>query len=90
MRDALTSLLGADDGAWAASMRCAVLLEERSADRIELAADIRAEDAGPAASDALRRALVATLLHGNRPGLVEALDETLLGLRPRPASVLAA
>ena len=40
--------------------------------------------------DALRRALVETLLHGNRPALVETLDETLLGARPRPASVLAA
>jgi len=36
--------------------------------------------------------VVVTLrvLHGNRAGLVETLDETLLGLRPRPASVLAA
>ena len=37
------------------------------------------------ARDAVRRALVETLLHGNRAELVEALDETLLGLRPRPA-----
>ena len=90
VRDALASLLGAEDGAWAASMRCAVLLEEKSTDRIALASKLQAEDAGPAARDALRRALVETLLHGNRPALVDALDETLLGLRPRPASVLAA
>jgi len=28
------------------------------------------------------------LMHGSRTGLAETLDETLLGLRPRPASVL--
>jgi hypothetical protein len=36
----------------------------------------------------VRRALVETLLHGDRAELVTALDETLLGLRPRPTSVL--
>jgi hypothetical protein len=71
-------------------MRCAVLLEESSTDRIGLATELQAEDAGPAACDALRRALVETLLHGNRAGLLDTLDETLLGLRPRPAGVLAA
>jgi hypothetical protein len=30
------------------------------------------------------------VLHGNRAELVRSLDETLLGLRPRPATVLAA
>jgi len=90
VRDALTSLLGAGDGAWAAGMRCAVLLEEASADRVALATQLQDEDVGPAARDALRRALVETLLHGSRVGLVETLDETLLGARPRPASVLAA
>ena len=45
---------------------------------------------GAAARDALRRALVETLLHGNRAELVETLDETLLGLRPRPAIVARA
>jgi hypothetical protein len=29
-------------------------------------------------------------MHGNRIELVRTLDATLLGLRPRPASVLAA
>jgi len=38
--------------------------------------------------DAVRRTLVETLLHGNRDELVLALDDTLLGIRPRPASVL--
>jgi hypothetical protein len=36
----------------------------------------------------VRRTLVETLLHGNRDELVLALDDTLLGIRPRPASVL--
>jgi hypothetical protein len=90
VRDALTALLGAGGGPWAAAMRCAVLLEESSTERALLAAELLAEDAGPAARDALRRALVETLLHGNRAGLLDTLDETLLGLRPRPVTVLAA
>jgi hypothetical protein len=40
------------------------------------------------ARDAVRRSLVEILLHGNRCELVEALDETMLGLRARPASFL--
>ena len=40
------------------------------------------------ARDAVRRTLVETLLHGDRTQLVVALDDTLLGLRPRPSSVL--
>jgi hypothetical protein len=90
IRDALAALLGMGDGHWAAAMRAAVLLEDKSSDRIGLVMELRADDAGPAVREALRRALVETLLHGNRVGLVETLDETLLGLRPRPASVLAA
>jgi hypothetical protein len=50
--------------------------------------ELRAERLGANARDAVRRSLVETLVHGNRPELVRALDETLLGLRPRPASVL--
>jgi hypothetical protein len=71
-------------------MRTAVLLEEKTKDRMGLLHDLRVDRAGSAARDALRRALVETLLHGNRRALVETLDETLLGLRPRPASALAA
>ena len=48
------------------------------------------ERAGLAAADALRRALVEVLAHGERPRLVEALDESLLGIRPRPAGYFAA
>jgi hypothetical protein len=90
VRDALDSLLGSGDGTWAATMRAAVLLEENIKERAALAASLRGERAGSAARDALRRALVETLLHGSRPGLVATLDETLLGVRPRPATVLAA
>ena len=90
LRDALTALLGGGDGAWAAAVRAAVLLGEKTKERAELLEALRAEQAGRAAHDAVRRALVETLMHGNRVGLVRTLDETLLGLRPRPASVLAA
>jgi hypothetical protein len=90
VRDALTALLGSGDGAWAASMRAAVLLREKTADRHELLQALRADRPGSAARDAVRRALVETLMHGSRVELVLALDETLLGLRPRPATVLAA
>jgi hypothetical protein len=88
--DALTSLLGAGDGSWAAALRASVLLGDETAARADLFADLRAERAGKAARDAVRRALVEVLLHGDRAALLRALDETLLGLRPRPAKALAA
>jgi len=88
VRDGLTCLLGCDEGAWAASMRAAVLLGEKGPERGELVNALRTERLGRDARDAVRRALVETLLHGNRAELVGALDETLLGLRPRPSSVL--
>lgn len=88
VREGLVCLLGGDGGAWAATMRAAVLLTEKGRDREELLAVLRAEQLGRDARDAVRRALVETLLHGNRDELVLALDDTLLGIRPRPASVL--
>jgi hypothetical protein len=90
VHDALDALLGGGDGPWAAALRAAVLLGEKGKARAELLETLRAERAGQRARDAVRRALVETLLHGDREGLVHALDETLLGLRPRPATVLAA
>jgi hypothetical protein len=90
VRDALTALLGGGDGAWAAVMRAAVLLGENSKDRAELLEELRAEQPGRCARDAVRRVVVETLLYGSRAQLVITLDETLLGLRPRPATVLAA
>jgi hypothetical protein len=90
MRDALNALFGAGDGVWAASIRAAVLLGDKTTERAELLAQLRAEHVGSVARDAVRRMLVETLLHGNRLELVRTLDDTLLGLRPRPATSLAA
>ena len=90
VHDALTALFGGEDGAWAAAMRAAVLLCESTKARAGLLEELRAEHAGRGARDGLRRALVETLLYGNRAELIHSLDETLLGLRPRPATALAA
>lgn len=84
VREALTCLLGADGGAWGASMRAAVLLCERAAERADLAGALREERMGRDARDAVRRALVETLLHGNRLALGATLDDALLGVAPRP------
>ena len=88
VREALACLLGADGGTWAASLRAAVLLAEKGAERGEVLAGLRAEQLDRAARDSVRRVLVEALLHGSRAELVAAVDETLLGLRPRPSSVL--
>jgi hypothetical protein len=69
-------------------MRAAVLLEDKTRERSALLDALRAERFDRDARDAVRRSLVETLLHGNRADLVVALDDTLLGLRPRPQSVL--
>jgi hypothetical protein len=94
LREALTALLGGADGLWAATVRAALLLGETSRERAELVERLRAlgggEPATPATADAVRRALVETLLHGDRPALVVALDESLLGIRARPTGFLAA
>jgi hypothetical protein len=88
VRESLGCLLGGDGGTWAAAMRTAVLLREKTRERSDLLEGLRAERLGRDARDAVRSALVETLLHGNRAELVVALDDTLLGLRPRPSSVL--
>jgi hypothetical protein len=88
VRESLTCLLGGDGGAWAAAMRTAVLLGDKTRERSEMLDALRAERLGSDARDAVRRTLVETLLHGDRTQLVVALDDTLLGLRPRPSSVL--
>jgi hypothetical protein len=97
LREALDSLLGCDEGPWAAAMRASVLLGETARERAELLTAFRAlldgDGPGARAEDAVRRALVETLLHDSREQLVDALDEALLGLRPRPqltAAVLVA
>ena len=88
VREALSCLFGGTGGSWAASMRASVLLAEKSPDRADLHAALCEERLHRDARDAVRRALVETLLHGDRRGLVAALDETMLGIRPRPSSVL--
>jgi hypothetical protein len=88
VREALGCLLGGDGGAWAAAMRAAVLLADKTQERSDLVASLREDRLDRGARDVARRSLVETLLHGSRPELVVALDETLLGLRPRPQSVL--
>jgi hypothetical protein len=94
LREALTALLGGADGLWAATVRAALLLGETPRERAEqierLRALARGEPATPLTADAVRRALVETLLHGDREALVAALDDSLLGLRARPAGFLAA
>jgi hypothetical protein len=90
VRDALTALFGNDDGWWAAAMRIAVLLGESTQARSDLLEALRADQVRSGVRDALRRALVETLLYGNRPELIKSLDETLLGLRPRPVTAVAA
>jgi hypothetical protein len=88
VREALACLLGGEGGTWAASLRAAVLLAEQAPEREQLLGTLRDEHLGRDARDAVRKVLVETLLHGSRAGLVAAVDDTLIGLRPRPSSVL--
>jgi hypothetical protein len=94
LRESLAALLGGTDGLWAAAMRASVLLGESGRDRAALLQSLRGlvagEGAGRTAEEAVRRSLVEALAHGDRPTLVESLDEALLGLRPRPAGFYAA
>ncbi len=94
LRETLAALLGGADGLWAAAVRAAVLLGETGRDRAELLDRLRAlvagEPAGRGAADAVRKAVVETLAHGDRPALVASLDDALLGVRPRPAGYFAA
>jgi len=94
LREALVLLLGGDDGSWAAAMRAAALLGENAQERAELARALRGlidgEGPGARAEDAVRRALVEALLSDSREALVTALDDALLGLRPRPQVTTAA
>jgi hypothetical protein len=71
-----------------------VLLGETGRERAEqlerLRGLARGEQAGRSAADAVRKAVVETLAHGDRAGLVASLDDALLGVRPRPAGYFAA
>jgi hypothetical protein len=94
LREAIMALLGGSDGLWAAAVRAAVLLGESGSDRAQelerLRALTRGEPAGHAAAEAVRKALVETVAHGDRAALIESLDDALLGVRPRPAGYFAA
>jgi hypothetical protein len=85
LRAALGALLG---DTW--PLRCAVLLEEDGAAREELHGHLVALAGGdassPAAAEAVRKALVATLRSGDRLELVHDLDRELLGLPRRQAA----
>jgi hypothetical protein len=50
----------------------------------------RGERVGTDDGELQRRALVEVLMHDDRVSLVEALDESALGLRPRPTGYFAA
>jgi hypothetical protein len=93
LRTALDSLLGDGDGLWAAALRAAVLLGESGRERAEQHARLQPLVDGhetDEAGDAVRDTLVAALLYGDRAELVGALDESLLGMRPRPGGRLLA
>ncbi|PWU21093.1 MAG: hypothetical protein C5B48_11700 [Candidatus Rokuibacteriota bacterium] len=87
LQGSLLELLGGGDGLWAASARVAVLLGESPRARADLFAELRAGGPGP---DVVRRALVEVLMHGDRAALADELDQSLLGLAPRPQSYLDA
>ena len=94
LRESLTALLGGVDGLWAAAMRAAMLLGETNRDRADLIDGLRrlagGERGGSETTDTMRRAIVEVALNDDRPRLLTALDDALLGLRPRPAGYLAA
>ena len=94
LREALVTLLGGDEGSWAAAMRAAALLGDTPHEREEVLRAARGliDGDGPGArsEDVVRRALVEALLRDSREALIAALDEALLGLRPRPQVTTAA
>jgi hypothetical protein len=94
LRETLSALLGGADGLWAATVRAAVLLGETGRERADelerLRSLARGEPAERAAAEAVRKAVVETLAHGDRAALIESLDEALIGVRPRPTGYFAA
>ena len=68
------TLLGGDEGSWAAAMRAAALLGESARDRAELVLTLRSlvdgDGPGGHAEDAVRRALVESVLADSREALV--------------------
>jgi len=93
LRESLAALLGGADSLWAAAMRATLLVADGGRERTGLVDRLRGlargERPGVQVADDVRRAIVETLLHDDRARLVTALDEALLGLRPRPAGYYA-
>ncbi len=93
LRESLGALLGGADGLWPGAARAALLLGSGTRERSELMAAlrdlVRGHEAEALAADAVRRCLVEVLLHGDRPRLVDWLDDALLGVRPRPTGYFA-
>ena len=79
------ALLAGADGLWAAAVRGAILLGETPRARAELQERL----SGDPDPDVVRRAIVETILHGDRTKLVKTLDESILGLRPAPTRHIA-
>ncbi len=88
VREGLACLLGDDGGRGAAAMRTAVLLGEQTAERADLLG--ACARSGCAATHATRCAGRSSRRSctGAAPSSSRALDGALLGVRPRPASVL--
>jgi hypothetical protein len=82
LRESLAALLGGNDGLWAAAVRGAILLGDTPRARSELQDRLT----GDPDLDVIRRALVEVLLHRDRAELLASLDESILGLRPRPVT----
>jgi hypothetical protein len=93
LRESLAALLGGGEGVWAAALRAALLLGESGRERAQLFEELRGLAGGETAhgegADAVRRALVEVVMHGDRRRLLAALDEALVGVRPRPAGYFA-
>ena len=90
LRGALTAALGGGEGLFAASMRAAALLGETPRERADVLDRLRLLSRGDAAAvtaTLVRQTLVGVLEEGgDRADLIRALDECLLGLRPKPAA----
>ena len=94
LRESLAALLGGGDGLWAAAARLSVLVGDDAADRGELFARLRGLTSGGHASTTGRRhdpPRAGRGADGRRParGSLERLDDSLLGLKPRPRSYFA-
>jgi hypothetical protein len=92
LRGSLVAALGRGEGLYAASIRAAALLGETPRERAELLERLRllaVGDAAGATADLVRRTLVRVLEDGRRAELIAALDDSLLGLRPKPSARLA-